>query len=85
MLKSVLFLLFLGFAFNAQATDRVYRIGQKKDVNIYIPICKYSNGKSFDEILDSLLSRKIDLNKSIVTPSEFTEENIAEVTHSQIV
>ena len=64
----------------AQATDRVYRIGQERDVNIYIPICKYSRGKSFDEILDALLSRKIDLNKSIVTPSEFSEEEIAQVT-----
>ena len=65
----------------AQATDRVYRIGQKRDVNIYIPICTYSKGKSFDEILDTLLSRKIDLNKSIVTPNEFSEEDIAAVTN----
>ena len=65
----------------AQATDRVYRIGQKKDVNIYVPICTYSKGKSFDEILDTLLSRKIDLNKSIVTPNEFSEEDIAAVTN----
>lgn len=63
----------------AQATDRVYRIGQKKDVNIYVPVCKYSQGKSFDEILDALLSRKIDLNKSIVTPNEFSEEDLAEI------
>lgn len=65
----------------AQATDRVYRIGQKKDVNIYVPICTYSHGKSFDEILDTLLSRKIDLNKSIVTPNEFSEEDIAAITN----
>ena len=64
----------------SQATDRVYRIGQTKDVNIYIPICSYSKGKSFDEILDTLLSRKIDLNKSIVTPNDFSEEDIATIT-----
>lgn len=51
-----------------------------KDVNIYIPICSYSKGKSFDEILDTLLSRKIDLNKSIVTPNDFSEEDIATIT-----
>lgn len=65
----------------SQATDRVYRIGQKKDVKIYVPICTYSKGKSFDEILDVLLSRKIDLNKSIVTPNEFSDEDIANITN----
>ena len=59
-----------------QATDRVYRIGQEKNVNIYIPISKYSKGTSFDEHLDNLLSKKINLNKSIVTPTQFTEEEI---------
>ena len=50
-----------------QATDRAYRIGQKKDVFVYYPMAifpeemKDESGnrlKSFDEILDTLLKNK---------------------------
>lgn len=39
----------------AQATDRVYRIGQTKQVNVYIPIATHSTQKSFDVQLSQLL------------------------------
>ena len=40
----------------AQATDRVYRIGQSRDVHVYYPIAKDPQGvfETFDEKLDAL-------------------------------
>ncbi|MCL7421897.1 MAG: DEAD/DEAH box helicase [Methylobacter sp.] len=52
----------------AQATDRVYRIGQQKNVNIYIPILLHPQHVSFDLNLNSLLQNKIDLKDAVMTP-----------------
>src|SRR5207247_4894694 len=43
-----------------QATDRVYRIGQTKDVHVYYPICRDPAGafETFDEKLDALITRR---------------------------
>lgn len=62
----------------AQATDRVYRIGAKKDVNIYIPILHHPEVTSFDENLHKLLSKKTNLKDAVVTPEEvdLTKTNI---------
>lgn len=57
----------------SQATDRAYRIGQTKDVYVYYPIAVSKNFKSFDEILDELLSRKKTLASSTIFPSERIE------------
>ena len=56
-----------------QATDRVYRIGQKKEVNVYLPLaCHKDLGKrgSFDEKLDALLSYKRQLSENVLFPTE---------------
>lgn len=54
-----------------QATDRVYRIGQIKDVNIYYPMAILPNGsKSFDEILDNRLLAKKALADDLLFPTE---------------
>lgn len=54
----------------AQATDRVYRIGQTKDVNIYIPVLLHPEMESFDVNLHRLLSKKTLLKDAVVTPEE---------------
>lgn len=54
----------------AQATDRVYRIGQTKDVNIYIPVLLHPEMESFDVNLHKLLSKKTQLKDSVVTPEQ---------------
>lgn len=54
----------------AQATDRVFRIGQEKDVNIYVPILHHPTFESFDVNLHRLLSQKSMLKDSVVTPGE---------------
>ena len=52
----------------AQATDRVYRIGQKRPVSVWVPILTHPTRKSFDENLDQLLSMKSGLSNAVVTP-----------------
>lgn len=54
----------------AQATDRVYRIGQVRDVNVYIPILRHPEFMSFDENLNILLSKKSQLRDAVVTPEQ---------------
>ena len=54
----------------AQATDRVYRIGQKKDVNVYVPILHHPEYESFDVNLHKLLSKKTLLKDAVVTPEQ---------------
>ncbi len=54
-----------------QATDRVYRIGQKRDVNIYYPISVSSRGSTVDERLDEILQQKRILARDIVIPSKY--------------
>jgi hypothetical protein len=65
-----------------QATDRVYRIGQQRDVYVYYPMAVFPEGmvdedgnriKSFDEVLDALLDRKKNLADSILFPTEQAE------------
>jgi hypothetical protein len=41
-----------------QATDRAYRIGQKRDVHVYCPLTTAPDFKTFDVKLDELLRRK---------------------------
>jgi len=54
----------------AQATDRVYRIGQKKDVKVYIPILRHPEYESFDVNLHYLLSNKTLLKDAVVTTEQ---------------
>lgn len=55
-----------------QATDRVYRIGQKKDVNVYLPMACHKDfgvGGSFDEKLNTLLNYKKSLSENVLFPT----------------
>src|SRR6266853_3296616 len=54
----------------AQATDRVYRIGQTKDVHVYYPIAKDPKGlfDTFDEKLDALIQRRRQLAQDFLAP-----------------
>ena len=59
-----------------QASDRVFRIGQTKDVNVYLPILKHPSIDSFDVNLHRLLSNKITLKDAVITPEEVTNEEM---------
>lgn len=62
----------------AQATDRVYRIGQERDVNIYLPILAHpaNEVQTFDENLHHLLMQKTALGDAVVTPEEVTPDEL---------
>lgn len=49
-----------------QATDRAYRIGQKRDVYVYYPGVTADDFRTFDEQLDNLLEYKRGLAKDIL-------------------
>lgn len=61
----------------AQATDRVYRIGQEKDVHIYLPAALHPQYDSFDVNLDRLLSGKLMIKDAVVTPEIVSEKQMA--------
>ncbi len=54
----------------AQATDRVYRIGQTRDVHVYYPIARdpQSAFETFDEKLDKLIQKRRRLASNFLTP-----------------
>jgi SNF2 family DNA or RNA helicase len=54
----------------AQATDRAYRIGQTREVFVYIPILTHPEFDSFDVNLNRLLSSKTSLKDAIITQEE---------------
>lgn len=62
-----------------QATDRAYRIGQKKDVHVYYPVVIGGDFMTFDEKLDLLLERKRALSHDMlngsgdISPSDFVD------------
>lgn len=57
----------------AQASDRVYRIGQKKEVHIHLPAVLHPQFDAFDVHLDRLLRGKLMLKDAVVTPEAVSE------------
>jgi hypothetical protein len=59
-----------------QATDRVYRIGQEREVHVYHPIAKDPQGEfeTFDEKLDALIRRRVRLAADFLSPMPPEEE-----------
>jgi SNF2 family DNA or RNA helicase len=58
-------------AVESQATDRAYRIGQTKEVSVYLPILRDPSGRvapTFDERLDLLMERKQRLAEDFLRP-----------------
>ncbi|MYL35844.1 hypothetical protein GLW05_19925 [Pontibacillus yanchengensis] len=67
-----------------QATDRVYRIGQEKDVHVYYPIVTGAGqGRTVEEIVDKLLTDKKALAENVIVPSKDLdmEEVLGQVIH----
>lgn len=60
----------------AQATDRIYRIGQRKNVYIHIPTALHPEHDSFDVHLDRLLSGKLLLKDAVVTTDVVSEGEV---------
>ncbi len=67
-----------------QATDRVYRIGQEKDVHVYYPLVTGGGqGRTVEEIVDKLLTDKKALAENVIVPSRDLdmEEVLGQVVH----
>ncbi len=58
----------------AQATDRIYRIGQTRPVRVYLPLANHPVLESFDVNLDALLRTKTDLKDAVVVPGKVEDE-----------
>ncbi|MGO1562487.1 MAG: DEAD/DEAH box helicase, partial [Actinomycetaceae bacterium] len=61
----------------AQATDRIYRIGQKRPVHVYLPMAEHPRVESFDRNLDRLLRNKTALKDTILVPEAVDEDALA--------
>jgi hypothetical protein len=68
-----------------QATDRVYRIGQTKDVHVYLPMAVHPNAaiseSSFDLRLDALMERKRALTRDLFMPPDASDSDLADLLH----
>lgn len=60
----------------AQASDRVYRIGQTKPVSIHLPAVLHPEYDAFDVHLDRLLRGKLMLKDAVVTPEAVSENEV---------
>jgi HJR/Mrr/RecB family endonuclease len=69
-----------------QCTDRVFRIGQKRKVHVYLPIARhpYYGDYSFDAKLDRLLERKRDANRRVLAPTATTKGDIEDLFRSTV-
>ena len=65
-----------------QASDRVYRIGQKRSVHIYLPMATHPEFQTFDVILHELLERKRQLSQDTLFPTEQAEVTPKEILAS---
>lgn len=64
-----------------QCSDRVYRIGQEKEVHIYYPMALVPGmeGFSFDVQLQQLMTRKRELARQLLIAPAFTHEDYLEL------
>jgi hypothetical protein len=61
-------------AVESQATDRAYRLGQTKEVHVYLPILKDETkhiARTYDELLDRLMDEKKGLAEGALQKEEF--------------
>lgn len=66
-----------------QATDRIYRIGQQKEVHVYYPMAEHpSYGEhSFDLVLNRLLQKKRKLSERVLWPPAGSQEDSEYLTN----
>ena len=67
-----------------QCTDRVFRIGQRRAVHVYLPLARHPRFReySFDLKLDSLMARKRDMNRRVLAPTAATGGDVHDLYRS---
>lgn len=70
-----------------QCTDRVYRIGQNKDVIIYYPLAVFPDSEelSFDKNLHDLLEKKRKLSRDVLTPPAGTDQDLSDLFDNTVM
>ena len=66
----------------AQATDRVHRIGQERPVTVYYPIVTHPDMPTIETRIDDLLKQKSQLARDIITTSQglnVTQQELADL------
>ena len=68
-----------------QCTDRAYRIGQNREVFVWIPIAEHPEfkAKSYDVLLNGKLERKRATSQDVIVPARFDAREMARL-HSEI-
>jgi SNF2 family DNA or RNA helicase len=69
-----------------QCTDRVYRIGQDREVTVYHPIATHPEfgDASFDVRLDELLRRKRRLSREVLAPPAATNDDFSRLFNESV-
>ena len=69
-----------------QYTDRVYRIGQTKTVQVHIPLAIHPRfaEHSFDRNLHALLERKRELSRGVLAPSVASAGDMASLFNTSV-
>ena len=58
-----------------QCSARVHRIGQHKNVNVYLPMAVHPKFETFDQVLHDLLSDKRELSRQVIVPTHFNAQD----------
>ena len=64
-----------------QCTDRVFRIGQRRPVHVYLPMARHPDfgDYSFDIKLDSLMEGKREMNRRVLAPTAAAKEDVSDL------
>lgn len=67
-----------------QCTDRVFRIGQRRTVHVYLPLARHPRFEeySFDLKLDSLMEQKREMNRQVLAPAAPTGGDVKDLYRS---
>ena len=67
-----------------QCTDRVFRIGQRRTVHVYLPLARHPRfgNYSFDLKLDQLMNRKRRMNRRVLAPVTATKADMRDLFSS---
>ena len=64
-------------AVEAQMIARVHRLGQKSPVEVVVPVATLPGRRTYDVILDELLTEKTGLAEAVLAPASMDEDELA--------
>ncbi len=70
-----------------QCTDRAHRIGQEREVQVYLPLARHPDlgEHSFDLKLDLLLKRKREVNRRVLAPVAPSRDELRDLYQAAVV